>query len=155
MSPIEPIRPSEVSELLGELEKGRLTRNQVKIITAAVLGDLLEFFDYFLIGFVLSFIMVPWGLSYGESSIILLSSGVGAIAGGFFWGWFADRIGRRPVFISTILCFSLSTGVMYPNPRGWMALSLVLPVRDWIRGRRALLRGSAVGSGICSLPLQR
>ena len=35
----------------------RLTGNQKKIITAAVIGDALEFFDYFLIGFVLAFLI--------------------------------------------------------------------------------------------------
>ena len=36
-----------------------LTRNQKKIVAAAVLGDMLEFFDYFLIGFVLAFVIGP------------------------------------------------------------------------------------------------
>jgi len=40
----------------------RLTGNQKKIITAAVIGDALEFFDYFLIGFVLAFLIGPLGL---------------------------------------------------------------------------------------------
>ena len=36
-----------------------LTGNQMKIIAAAIIGDMLEFFDYFLIGFVLAFIIKP------------------------------------------------------------------------------------------------
>ncbi len=32
----------------------KLTGNQYRIIAAAVLGDMLEFFDFFLIGFVLA-----------------------------------------------------------------------------------------------------
>jgi putative MFS transporter len=52
-----------------------LTANQRRIVVAAILGDMLEFFDYFLIGFVLAFIVGPWQLSFGQSAIILLSSG--------------------------------------------------------------------------------
>jgi putative MFS transporter len=48
-----------------------LTANQMRIVVAAILGDMLEFFDYFLIGFVLAFIVVPWKLSFGQSAIIL------------------------------------------------------------------------------------
>ena len=33
-----------------------LTGNQRRIIAAAILGDMLEFFDYFLIGYVVAFI---------------------------------------------------------------------------------------------------
>jgi MFS family permease len=79
-----------------------LTANQWRIIAAAILGDMLEFFDYFLIGFVLAFIVGLWQLSFGQSAIILLSSGIGAIPGAAAWGRLADTIGRRAVFIGTV-----------------------------------------------------
>ena len=102
-----------------------LTWNQRKIVLAAILGDLLDFFDYYLIGFVLAFIVGPWKLTYGESAIILLSSGVGAIPGAVFWGWMADKIGRRKVFIATVLNFSLATGILAFTPdHGWIFLSV-------------------------------
>src|SRR5712692_2029709 len=103
----------------------RLTGNQYRIIAAAILGDMLEFFDYFLIGFVLAFIVKPWQLTFGQSAVILLSSGIGAMAGAFFWGSLADRIGRKKVFIATVLNFSIATGVLALTPdRGWIFLSL-------------------------------
>jgi len=116
---------SQVEDLYAKLEQSRITRNHVKVIVAAILGDLLEFFDYFLIGFVLAFVVVPWKLSYGQSATVLLSSGLGAVFGGFFWGYLADRVGRRPIFISTVLCFSISTGMMYLTPEGgWVFLTV-------------------------------
>ena len=33
--------------------------------------------------------------------MILLAAGVGAVPGAFFWGWMADKIGRRKAFIGT------------------------------------------------------
>jgi putative MFS transporter len=102
-----------------------LTANQWRIVTAAILGDMLEFFDYFLIGFVLAFIIGPWQLTFGQSAIILLSSGIGAILGGFVWGRLADRFGRRAVFIGTVLNFSLATGVLALTPdHGWIFLTV-------------------------------
>lgn len=101
----------------------KLTANQWKIISAAIIGNMLDFFDYFLIGFVLAFIIGPWNLTYGQSAMVLLSSGVGAVAGGFFWGYFADRFGRRPAFIATVLCFSFATGALALTPdQGWIYL---------------------------------
>jgi putative MFS transporter len=102
-----------------------LTRNQRKIVFAAILGDMLEFFDYFLIGYVLAFIVGPWKLTYGESAIMLLASGVGAIPGAWFWGWMADRVGRRKIFIATVLTFSIATGLLALTPdRGWIYMSV-------------------------------
>jgi putative MFS transporter len=103
----------------------RLTINQKKIVAAAALGDMLEFFDYFLIGFVLAFVVGPWGLTFGQSATILLSSGIGAMLGAAFWGWLADRQGRRMVFIATIVNFSLATGILALTPdHGWIFLTV-------------------------------
>src|ERR1700677_5090794 len=107
-------------------DAGSLTANQIKIVAAAIIGDMLEFFDYFLIAFVLAFIIKPWQLTGGQSAIILLSSGVGAILGAFIWGRIADVYGRRQVFILTILNFSIASGLLYFTPdNGWIYLSVM------------------------------
>jgi MFS transporter, putative metabolite:H+ symporter len=112
--------------MLNYLEnQTKLTRNQRKIILAAILGDMLEFFDYFLIGFVVAFIATPWKLTFGESAVILLASGFGAIFGSVFYGWLADKIGRRRTFILTVVNFSLATGALAFTPEGaWLFLAV-------------------------------
>jgi MFS transporter, putative metabolite:H+ symporter len=103
----------------------RLTSSQYKIVTAAAIGDALEFFDYYLISYVLAFIIKPWQLTFGQSAVILLSSGIGAIAGAYIWGYIADRIGRRTVFIATVLNFSVATGILALTPEhGWIFLTV-------------------------------
>jgi MFS transporter, putative metabolite:H+ symporter len=102
-----------------------LTSNQLKIIAAAIIGDMLEFFDYFLIGFVLAFIIKPWNLTFGQSAVILLSSGIGAILGAAIWGRIADVYGRRKVFMATVINFSLASGILAFTPEhGWIYLSI-------------------------------
>jgi MFS transporter, putative metabolite:H+ symporter len=106
--------------------QANLTGNQKKIIAAAVIGDALEFFDYFLIGFVLAFLIGPWKLTFNQFAIVFLSSGIGALLGAYIWGWIADRIGRRPVFIGTVLNFSIATGLLYFTPdNGWIYLTIM------------------------------
>jgi len=110
--------------MLERLEKQKkLTANQWKIIATANVGDMLDFFDFFLIGYVLAFILKEWQLTYGQSAVILVSAGLGAVPGAFFWGWMGDRIGRRKVFILTALNVALATGIMYftPGQGGWIA----------------------------------
>ena len=113
--------------MFARLDAARsLTTNQMKIIAAAIIGDMLEFFDYYLIAFVLAFIIKPWQLTGGQSAIILLSSGVGAILGAFIWGRIADVYGRRKVFMLTILNFSIASGLLYFTPdNGWVYLSVM------------------------------
>src|ERR1700719_3157946 len=93
-----------------------LTGNQRRIIFAAVLGDMLEFFDYFLIGYVVAFIAGPWKLTFGESAFILLSSGFGAMFGAVFYGWLADKIGPRKGFLTAGGNFLLATGILTFTP---------------------------------------
>src|ERR1700729_2001240 len=108
-------------ELLDQQHK--LTANQWKIAFAATVGDMLDFFDFFLIGFVLAFIVGDWHLTYGQSGMILLASGISAPFGSLFWGWMAAKIGRRKVMIATVLNFSLATGAMAVTPDGaWIYL---------------------------------
>jgi putative MFS transporter len=109
--------------MLERLEQQKkLTANQWKIIATANVGDMLDFFDFFLIGYVLAFILKDWQLTYGQSAIILISAGLGAVPGAFFWGWMGDRIGRRTVFILTALNVAIATGIMYftPEPGAWI-----------------------------------
>jgi putative MFS transporter len=111
--------------MLEHLEQQKsLTANQWKIFAAATIGDMLDFFDFYLIGFILAFIVKGWNLTFGESGLILLSSGIAAPLGSLFWGWMADRIGRRKVMILAVLNFSLPTGLMALTPEhGWLFLS--------------------------------
>jgi MFS transporter, putative metabolite:H+ symporter len=116
--------------MLEHLERQqRLTRNQWRIIATANLGDMLDFFDFFLIGYVLAFIIGSWKLTFGESAMILLASGLGAVPGAFFWGWMADKIGRRKVFMATALNVAIATGIMSMTPDqdalvpGWLFLA--------------------------------
>ncbi len=103
-------------ELLENQKK--LTTNQYKIFAAATIGDMLDFFDFFLIGIILAFIVKPWHLTFGQSGAILLASGIAAPFGSSFWGWVCDKIGRRKAMILTILNFSIPTGLMALAPEG-------------------------------------
>jgi MFS transporter, putative metabolite:H+ symporter len=117
--------------MLELLERQKtLTVNQWKIIATANLGDMLDFFDFFLIGYALAFILKEWQLTYWQGAVILLSSGLGAVPGAFFCGWVADRIGRRKVFMSTAVNLAVATGIMYftPGPNGWISGWIFLAV---------------------------
>jgi putative MFS transporter len=104
-------------------QQKKLTTNQWKIAGAATLGDMLDFFDFYLISFVLAFVVKNWNLTYGQSGAILLASGVSAPFGSLLYGWLADKVGRRTALIASILNVSLATGAMAVTPEGgWIYL---------------------------------
>src|SRR5213595_552173 len=114
-------RPAEGNVMIELLERQKkLTTNQWKLICTANLADLLDFFDFFLIGYVTAALTKQWSLTYWEGGGILLASGLGAVPGAFFWGWLGDKIGRRTVFIWSAVTISLATGVLVftPGPDG-------------------------------------
>ena len=100
-------------ELLEQQKK--LTSNQWKLICTANVADLLDFFDFFLIGYVTAALTKEWSLPYWQGGAILLASGLGAVPGAVVWGWLGDRIGRRTVFIWSAVTISLATGIMSPS----------------------------------------
>src|SRR6202158_6579026 len=103
--------------MLNYLERQtKLTGNQRRIIFAAVLGDMLEFFDYFLIGYVVAFIAGPWKLTFGQSAFILLSSGFGAMFGAVFYGWLAGKNGGRQGFLLAVVDFFIAPGLFEVSP---------------------------------------
>jgi putative MFS transporter len=111
-------------ELLEQQQS--LTINQWKIFIACLFSIMIDFFDFSLISFVLAFFVRDWHLTFGQSGAILLTSGVGAIPGAIFFGWLGDRIGRRKVFMTTILTLSFATGMMALTPeRGWLFLAVM------------------------------
>jgi MFS transporter, putative metabolite:H+ symporter len=120
----------------------KLTRNQKIMVTVIITAACLEFFDYFIIAFVLAFITKPWQLTFGNSAAILLSAGVGSIIGAFIWGTIADKIGRRPTFIATILTFSVASLLLAFTPEGsWL----------YICGFRFIV-GFGVGGFVVDMP---
>jgi putative MFS transporter len=97
---------------------------------------MLDFFDFFLIGYVLAFIVGPWHLTFGQSAMVLVASGLGAVPGAFFWGWMGDRIGRRTVFMATAVNVALATGAMAftPDQDGWISGWIFLSVFRFVVG---------------------
>ena len=109
-----------------QIESSPLNRRQKGLLFAAVLGTMLEFFDFFIIAYVLNIVAEPWGLTAGQSGFLLISAGAASILGAIAFGRLADRIGRKKVFQITLLTFALATGAMALVPEGdWLTLGIL------------------------------
>jgi MFS transporter, putative metabolite:H+ symporter len=112
-----------VANLLDRTEQ--LTARQKLVAFVGIANGTLEFFDQYVIAFVLLFILKPWHLTYGQTAVVLLSSGLGSMIGSFAWGWFADRFGRRPALLWILIALSGSSFCLALTPdHGWLYLAI-------------------------------
>lgn len=127
----------DVGRLGDAIDSSPLTGRYWSMCGAVFFSQMFEFFDFAIIGFVVSTIAEPWHLTFGESTVILLTSGIGAIVGSVAWGWLGDRYGRRPLIIASILFFAFGTGLSIFTPSGWW----------WLLAIFRILVGIGVGGG--------
>jgi MFS transporter, putative metabolite:H+ symporter len=94
--------------------------------TFAVMSGVLvlDFFDFFLIAFVMSVIGPEWKLTYGQGALILYGAGLGAICGSLVSGSLGDVFGRKmQTVLGTLIC-GVCAGCIGLLPTGaWMALA--------------------------------
>jgi putative MFS transporter len=85
-----------------------------------------EIFDFFVASFLVSAVAPLWRLTYGQTTIILLAAGVGAIFGAVGFGWLSDRIGRKPVVIASSTLCGLAAGAIAFVPDGqWLTFAVL------------------------------
>ncbi len=122
MTTSDPVAPTATQQI----DSRPLTGHQKSLISLVVIGNVSEFFDMFLIGFVVSLLTKPWNLTGFEAGVILACSGLGTVVGAIVWGRLADAIGRRNAFFWCVLLFTVFTGVSVLTPdRGWVMLAVL------------------------------
>ena len=96
------------------------TRYWLSIILFAVTG-VVDFFDFFVVGFLVSVLAPKWHLTFGQTSIMLMSAGIGAMLGALAAGFLADRFGRKPLAVIGVLICGFSSGAIALIPEdGWI-----------------------------------
>ena len=130
--------------MLQALDDAPITRRYVILALVTMFGAVLDIFDFFLIAFIVPVVNDDWHLTFGQATAILLSAGIGAIAGSLFFGRLGDRIGRRTPLIAGILLFSIGTGLMAAAPDdGWWYLALL----------RVFVGAGVAGVAVIAIPL--
>lgn len=97
-----------ISERLDSLP---LSRIHWKIVLVCGLGWLFDAMDSGIISFVLAILMKRWNLSPEQVGLIGSAGLFGMFAGALLSGTISDRIGRKFLFQTTLILFSIATGL--------------------------------------------
>src|ERR1700682_1552800 len=117
---------ADAQDWLSGIEKSNLTPRYYLTIGLLVLQEMFEFYDFFLVGYLVSVLAPGWHLTYGQSAVMLLSSGVGAIVGSVVGGMLADAVGRKKMVWGGGLIFSLGAAGCALIPDGaWVLFSIL------------------------------
>ncbi len=115
---------------IEQLNSMPLTKNQKSLICMLTIGNTLEFFDLFLVGFVITLLMKDqgWSLNMIQSGVMLSGAGVGSVIGAIFFGWVADKYGRKTSLFSCIILLVISTGLTSLTPENNWLFFLIMRI---------------------------
>lgn len=91
------------------IDDGALTNLQRLIYVLAAMAIIIDGFDGQMIGYAIPLIMKEWGTTRAAFSMAVASGLAGMAIGSLSAGVLADRFGRKPVLIASILLFGTST----------------------------------------------
>ena len=79
------------------------------VMISAALGYWLDFYDLIIIAFLIPAIQKSLGISLPEAGAITSLTLLGSVAGGIFFGWLGDKIGRKPALLWTLAVFAVGS----------------------------------------------
>ena len=130
-------------------ERGSVTvRSMLPIIGASTVGTAIEWYDFFLYGFLAATVfpklffptLSPVAATIASFTTYFVGFAARPIGGAFF-GWFGDRVGRKSTLISTLLLMGIATALMGLVP-GYTSIGLAAPILISIL---RFLQGAGVG----------
>jgi len=91
------------------IDDGHFTRLQKLTYVLAALAIIVDGFDGQMIGYAIPLIMKEWGVTRAAFSMAVASGLAGMAIGSLSAGILADKFGRKPVLVASILLFGIST----------------------------------------------
>jgi putative MFS transporter len=113
--------PARSEDLLALYDRAPLDRRYWTIFSLLAIGIALDFFDFFIVSYLVAVVGPQWHLTYGQSAAMLLSGGVGAILGALAWGSLSDAWGRKKLLVAGTFICAAGSGAIALVPDGhWL-----------------------------------
>ncbi|KRR25220.1 hypothetical protein CQ14_09375 [Bradyrhizobium lablabi] len=109
---------TEGEDLVTLYDEAPLNARYWVSMALTVTTSIFDFFDFFIVGFLVAVLAPQWHLTFGQTSVMLLSAGVGAIVGSLVWGALADHFGRKTLTVAGVVLCAVSAGSISMIPDG-------------------------------------
>jgi putative MFS transporter len=117
---------SVTSDLARIYDSAPITGRYWRVFSLLAASQALDFFDFFIVGFIVAVIGPSWHLTFGQSATMLLGAGLGAMIGALVWGVLADRWGRKLlIVIGTFICAGASAALALVPEGGWQLFAIL------------------------------
>ncbi|MFK9091651.1 MFS transporter [Bacillus salipaludis] len=90
--------------------KNKKEISERKLLGIAGMGWMFDAMDVGMLSFIIAALKVEWDLTPGQMGWIGSVNSIGMAVGALIFGLMADRVGRKHVFIITLLLFSVGSG---------------------------------------------
>lgn len=91
--------------------KSQQTISRNRLLGVAGIGWLFDAMDVGILSFVIAALAADWGLTPSQAGWIGSINSIGMAVGALVFGVFADKIGRKQIFMWTLVLFSLASGL--------------------------------------------
>jgi MFS transporter, putative metabolite:H+ symporter len=115
-------------DFLQAYDSSRLSRRFWAVMGILVLLPMFDFFDFFVVGYIVAVLSKVWHLTFGQSAMMLIGAGFGAIFGSLLMGALADRFGRKPYLILSNIIVAVGAGGIAVMPENSWFLFAVLRI---------------------------
>lgn len=95
----------------GPVSSAPPTPSRNRLLVTSGMGWMFDAMDVGLLSFILAALKADWGLSAGQMGWIGAINSIGMAVGAMMFGMMADRIGRKHVFVITLLLFAIASGL--------------------------------------------
>jgi putative MFS transporter len=111
-------------DALVAFDTSKLSFRYWLLIAVLMAHGVVEMFDFYLVGYLVSVVGPEWKLDFGQVAVILLAAGLGQICGALPLARAADQWGRKPVLLVSILIYATAAGAIALVPDGnWLAFA--------------------------------
>ncbi len=127
----------DVAELIDRQEIGRF---QIRVLLLCAAAMFVDGFDTQAIGYVAPALSAALGVKPGALGLVFAAGGLGAILGGLGLAPYADRVGRKPIIVGSLIFFAVCTLLI--------SLANTVPQLMWMRFAIGLGLGGVVPNAL-------